>query len=252
MFTVVTSINEKYWNEQFNFNLKSWLKFFPEDCKIRIYTEDNIAFPQDSRLCIFDLYASCPELVEFAQKHKNNPHYNGTKTTKPRMAFKWNAIKFAHKTFPLFHSAENCSGKLIWLDADVLAIQPLTQDFFSNLLESSGGVYYLGRPTVYSECGFVMYDLDNPHVRQFVKEFRDTYRDNNLDDIRETHDSFVFDHIRTNFHEQSIFVDLNKDAKTNKHPFHESALRQCLTHQKGHNKERKQQKFIKRYKLEGL
>jgi len=257
MLTFVTSINKKYWDEGSRTNIASWLKFFPKDCQILIFEENRIPDKfNDPRLKWLDLNKECPELLTFAERYKDNPHYNGEKTKKLREKFRWNAIKFAHKTFPLFRAKEIVGkGQLIWLDADVLAIRPLTPVFVGKMCPPSKAVSYLGRPSTWSECGFVYYNLNIQEGHDFLDMFKEYYTvDGMLDDLRETHDSFVFDQVRVNFpqEKQNMLLDINAHSQTNKHPFHESLLRECLTHHKGSNKTRKQLKFLKRYNLNEL
>jgi len=254
MLTFVTSLNKKYWDLCAEKNIRSWLKFFPGNCNIHIYVEDDIENkPTDNRITYYNLYDECPELVKFKEKHKDDPHYNGEKVQKELFKFKWNAIKFAHKTFAVFESAKKLrNGAMVWLDADVLAIQKMSSEFVKRMCPEEFAISYLGRPNVYSECGFVYYNLNKKETHDFLKRFEECYTLDGLSQLRETHDSFVFDHIRTTSPFHHLFLDINSHSITNKHPFHESLLRACLTHNKGHNKERKQAKFIKRYGLNDI
>lgn len=255
MISFVTSINQKYWEETSQKNINSWLRFFPKDCKIFIFCEDNINdLPKDKRIVWLNLYQECPDLMAFIQKYKDNPHYNGEKTKKDREKFRWNAIKFAHKTFPIFKARDKIqTGQLVWIDADVLAIKKLSEKFLNIVCPNNKAVSYLGRPSTWSECGFVYYNLNLKEGHDFLDEFKSYYTvEGKLDNIRETHDSYIFDQVRINFKSQKLLYDMNSHSVTNKHPFHESPLRECLTHHKGSNKARKQHKFIKRYNINGL
>lgn len=251
MIKFVTSINKKYWDQGFDFNLDTWLHFFPRNVKIVIYSEDKIENkPAQKNLEWKDLYSTCPKLVEFKEKHKDNPHYNGERVKQDRLKFRWNAIKFAHKVFPFVNEVKDQNtGKIVWLDADVLAHEKLTDSFFEEVCPNNYALSYLGRPGTWSECGWMYYNLDNSVAQDFLKKYEDVYTSNKLEELTETHDSFVFDHVMSTFEDRSQFLNLNTNMKTNKHPFHESPLRKCLTHHKGHNKERKQEKMIKRYNL---
>ena len=100
MYTIVTSLNQKYWDETSKINIQSWHQFLPPEVKIVMYSEDKIdlGYMQD-RIVLKDLYSTCPKLVEFKNRHKHNPHYNGDAPVKETKKFKWNApIDF--KTWP--------------------------------------------------------------------------------------------------------------------------------------------------------
>ena len=247
-YHVVTSLNKKYWDNGSEKNIKSWDKLFPRNVQIHIYSEDGPLEGLSSRVSWYNLYETCPDLVNFIDTHKDDPHYNGERGPSETQKYKWNAVKFAHKTFALFHAATYAENYLIWMDADVLCFRNFNQEFLNRVCPKNAIASYLGRPTTHSECGFVGYNLNHKYGIEFLQHFESYYKDNNLSELSQTHDSFVFDYARNNFHSKEFF-DLNKGAKTNKHPFNQSALRQFLTHTKGHNKQRKQEKFLKRLAL---
>ena len=109
MYTFVTSLNKAYWNSTSKVNINSWVECLPEDVNIVIYSEENIdigIFPEP-RVSVKPLYDSKP-LLEFINKHKDDPHYNGQigpKLEGSSKAFKWKGIKFAPKTFAIFQEA---------------------------------------------------------------------------------------------------------------------------------------------------
>lgn len=253
-FNIITSLNKKYWELGSNINIKSWDENFPKDVIIHIFSEDNIPDKSffSNRIKWYDLYQECPELLDFKEKYKNNPKFNGTFDVSETKKYKWNAIKFAHKTFPIFNLRKKLkSGSLIWLDTDVLAIEKIDYSFLNQVCPKDMMISYLGRPNVYSECGWVYYNLNNLNTDAFLNQFEHEYVSGNLEHYRETHDSYIFDVIRLKF-DQSLFYDLNFGSKTDKHPFHQSLLRKKLVHNKGSNKSKKQQKFLKRYNLHNL
>jgi hypothetical protein len=252
-YNIVTSVNNKYWNEGSRINLLTWDKNLLEDIEIHVYHEDEISKHGFSKRVLFHkLYKSSPELVNFISKHKHDPHYNGTKVSDTANAYKWNGIKFAHKTYSIFHRFENTTADyLIWLDADMLIHSFVSSEFLSRFCNKKTSVAYLGRPTMYSECGFVAYNLKHPVGYQFLKEFKSFYEDDKLKDIRETHDSFVFDQARIQFDQES-FLNLNKDATVNKHPVTKSILYEVMVHTKGEDKIRQQLKFVKRFRMRDI
>jgi hypothetical protein len=251
-YTLVTSLNQHYWDLGSDINIQSWDENFPKNVTIHIFSEDEIIEKKNfsDRIVWHDLYKECPELVQFKEKYKDNPHLNGQVDTRETKKFKWNAIKFAHKTFPLFNIGNSLSsGALIWLDSDVLSIEKFDNNFLESVCPADKSISYLGRPTTYSECGWVYYNLDLNIGKEFLKNFENAYTSGELEKFEETHDSYVFDVIRKNYIDQKSFFNLNADAITDKHPFHLSVLRKKFVHNKGHNKLRKQQKFMKRYNL---
>ena len=254
MYTFVTSLNQEYWDSTSKVNLQSWAEHLPKDVKIVLYSEDNIdTGAVHSRILYKNLYEASPELVAFKEKHKDNAHYNGRighKQEGTTKAFKWRGIKFAHKTFAIFEEAKvQDSGWLVWLDADVLMHTEMTHEFMDKLFPKHKAISYLGRPNEYDECGLVGYNLDNPIARDFINKFEDQYL-TGLDDLRETHDSWVFFQLRLSYEDQEPFWDLNPNPINAKSPFNNSGINQVMVHTKGNAKERIQQKFLKRFALE--
>jgi len=253
MYTIITSLNKKYWDDTSQVNVKSWDTLLGPEAQIVIYTEDQIDTSMLSdRVIVRDLYTHAPELVKFKDKHKDNPHYNGQigrKLEGSSKAFKWNAIKFAHKTFAIFSEMKlQDSGWLIWLDADVLMHQPVDKEYLEYLCPPDKSISYLGRPEAYDECGLMGYNLDSDVAVEFLEKFEAEYV-NGLDHLRETHDSWVFFQLRLAYEDQTPFHNLNPTPKDNKSPFNNSGINERMIHTKGKSKDRLQQKFLKRFKL---
>lgn len=253
MYTIITSLNKKYWDSTSKINVQSWDTLLDPDARIVIYTEDDIDTRKLSdRVIVRNLYKEAPGLVDFKNKYKDNPHYNGQigkKLEGSSKAFKWNAIKFAHKTFAIFSEMKKQdNGWLIWLDADVLMHQPVDKDYLEYLCPSNKGISYLGRPDAYDECGLMGYNLDNDIAVEFLQKFENEYA-NGLEHLRETHDSWVFYQLRLGYNDQEPFHNLNPTPKDNKSPFNNSGINERMVHTKGKGKDRLQQKFLKRFEL---
>lgn len=254
MYTFVTSLNQEYWTSTSKTNLLSWDRNLTDIADIVIYSEDPIDISGFSnRVTVKPLYKLCPELLEFKEKHKDDPHYNGQigrKLEGSSKAFKWNAIKFAHKTFAIFAEAkQQVDNTVVWLDADVLMHKPVTTKYLQELFPSNKAISYLGRPEAYDECGLMAYNLRQDLAREFLNKFEQEYL-NGLDHLRETHDSWVFYQLRLGYEDQELFNNLNPTPKDNKSPFNNSGINEYMVHTKGKNKERLQHKFIKRFLLE--
>ena len=57
-------------------------------------------------------------------------------------------------------------------------------------------ISHIHRPTYYSECGFVGYNLRKFETKLFAKKFREMYTKMNLLSENEWHDSYLFDAVR--------------------------------------------------------
>ena len=253
-YTIVTSLNKAYLNDTAKINLESWIRNLPEDVKVVAYSEEDLRY-KNRAIEFRNLYEEAPELVEFKNKYKDNPNYNGkigTKLEGNLKAFKWKGIKFAHKTYAIFSEAKKRdSGWLIWLDADVLMHETVTHEWLSSKFPSNKSIVYLGRPEAYDECGLMGYNLDKQFARNFLQKFEGEYN-NGLEGYRETHDSWIFYQLRLAYKDQSEFLDLNPDPPNNKSPFNNSGINEVMVHTKGKNKEKLQNKFLKRFELQRM
>lgn len=250
---VVTSLSHEYFENGANFNLQSWDRRFPDNVEIHVYSESVTARKGYSdRVIWHNLYKECPELVDFIKRYKNNPHYNGYKPDKKgniKYSFKFNAVKFAHKIFPLFRFLNsNNNIKAYWMDADVYCKADLSLIVLDKWMPNDKIVSYLGRYDKHSECGFLGFNLHQKASKDFVLHYEKYFYNNNLDKLRETHDSYVFDEARKTFGNIGLFEDLNNRRTDDKSPFSSSVLDGYLTHAKGNDKDRLILKAIKRDK----
>ena len=126
--------------------------------------------------------------------------------------------------------------------------EQITSEFLLEKFPANKSIVYLGRPETYDECGLVGYNLDKPFAKEFISKFELAYN-NGLDDYRETHDSWIFYQLRLSYKDQTEFLDLNPTPLNNKSPFNNSGINEVMVHTKGKNKDKLQQKFLKRFAL---
>lgn len=246
-YTFVTSTNKKYWSEIAEYNLQSWDKHLPKDSVIHVYSEDKINYQRlSSRFIFHDLYQESSDIVDFIKKYQDNPHVNNQSSA--TKSYKWKGVKFAHKTYSIFAARKHINdGWLIWLDNDIFMHEDVTEKYLSEILPKNNSIVYLGRPAMYTECGFVGYNLNYKIAQDFLSAFENVYNSEQIEKLQETHDSFVFDYVRSKF-DSTTFFNLNYESKTNKPPFPRTRLRETMVHTKGLNKDKLQNKFLKKIK----
>jgi hypothetical protein len=248
MYNIITSFNETYWKEIAKDNVRRLDEFWSVDGQILLYHQlPNIDSSFSNRVQWIDLYQACPKLLVFADRWKDDLRANGLSGKKN--SFRWNAIKFCHKTFAIWHAAKNQkTGWLIWLDCDAILLKSIDKDFLRKVCPSDKCVSYLGRKGKYSECGFVAYNLDRPETRKFLEDWENLYISGEFVNLQETHDSWTFDHIRKSFNDPNLFCDLNILSTTDKNPFNNSLIGTHLVHAKGTDKIKTTAKLNKKYK----
>ena len=247
-YTILTSFNETYWKEVARDNVHKMDESWPGNEQILLYHQlSQIDNSLSSRVKWIDLYASCPELVDFINQWKDDLRANGK--SEKKNAFRQNAVKFCHKTFAIWHAArQQKNGWLIWIDCDAIMLKKIDYEFIKKACPEHVCISYLGRKTKYSECGFVGYNLDRPETRKFLELWEKFYLSGEFINHQETHDSWTFDYIRKSFNDSTLFYDLNADSITDKNPFGSSLIGTHMAHAKGSDKIKTTTKLKKQIK----
>ena len=243
-YTIITTFNQSGLDRYGQRMIDAFDRHWPADVDLVVYTENCQPAVTSDRVQIVDLMAASPDLVNFKQLHSNNPIANGqvakdTGVPFKDNAFKWDAVRFSHKVFSVIHACQNINSDwIIWLDADTVTFRDVPEDFLAKICDSTAMACYLGRREKYhSECGWVAYNRGHQDLQDFVHRWRDLYMTGDLFNLREYHDSFVFDVIRKDFQSQrgTYFHNLSPElpGKGPGHPFIASQLGLYMDHMKG-------------------
>lgn len=253
---VVTTFNENGFNTYGKKMVKSFDTFWPDNIHLYVYYEGNIpSMDTSNRIHWKNLHDESKDLVNFKERHKNDPVAHGKASKSPKGltripssnlkhkakhegidSFLYDAVRFSHKVFTVISASENIkSDILIWLDGDVKTFRKIPENFFENLIPNDTHLTYLGREEKYSECGFVAYNKNHKVHDIFIKIWKELYENDTVFNLEEWHDSYVFDYVRNLFDVKNN--NLNYYVKDNGHPFINSELGNYLDHLKGKRKE---------------
>lgn len=205
--SVVTTFHAAGYEKYGRRMIKTFLQNWPAEITLHVYAEDVEVTETAPNLKIYNLHSASPELVAFKNKWKNVPKANGDVSTDPirnkrkdaGKGFKWDAVRFAHKVYSIFHCSAICNTDLLmWMDADTVCHSPITLNVIEKLCPLDRDVGYLGREGKYSECGLYYINLRSEKGKRFLKEFQRVYdnAENGIFKMIEWHDSFVFDQVR--------------------------------------------------------
>ena len=242
--TVITTFSSAGWEQYGERMVETFVEYWDDDIKLKIYYETKPDKDYGPQVEWIDLHASCPDLVAFKQKHKDNPHANGYRKdmdpTKMKGSYLWDAVKFSHKSYCVSHAALNSSTDLIvWLDADVVTHNPVSKEFIESLLPQDNYCSYLGRQKIYPECGFVMYDTTSLFNEKFMHDWQELYNTDKIFDLVEYHDCIAFDTVRKKYAEQGLLshnISEGHPHRPGVHVFINSPLGQYMDHLKGKRK----------------
>ena len=257
-YAVVTTFHEAGYDQYASRMIDTFLANWPAAVDLIVYAQDCVVSQSADNLTVRDLHSTIPELVEFKNRWGNDPRARGEVATGPMdakgkapgLGFRWDAIRFSHKVFALWHAQANMptgASSMVWLDADTLTHSNVPEDFLARIAPETfnktgiGGPYgisYLGRSRYYTECGFVSYNLRHPSMGSFWEMFVGLYNNDGLFTLQEWHDSFIFDHCRRIFENRGM-INHNITPRIIKgHPFINSNLGLYMDHLKGARKRR--------------
>jgi hypothetical protein len=245
--SVVTTFHEaglkKYAQKMIDTFCQNW----PEEVTLHIYPEKcNPIIKNHAHVTLFSL-DDVQELTNFKNRWKNVPKANGDVSQDPvrnkrkdaGKGFKWDAVRFAHKVYAIFHCAQTTDADvLVWMDADTICHSPITKHQLEKLIPADKDLCFLGRKGKYTECGLYAMNLRSPRVQQFLKRFQEFYdnAENGIFTLAEWHDSFVFDAVRQQM--QLNELDWSGHLITGEgHPLINSEWGAFLDHLKGGRKD---------------
>jgi len=251
-YIIVTTFNKHGYDQYAKVMLQSFIENWPKEQRIVVYTEDVTIDPEiarNPRIIIKDI-GNVRDLTLFKKRHKDSPKAHGFWPQGARAKqFQFDAVRFSHKVFALYdcwttNPVEYKS--MTWLDADTITFRAIPNNFLERMApriyhtrdgaKERYGICYLGRSKQHSECGFVSYNKMHPMMHSFWDNFIDLYRNDSLFDLKEWHDSYLFDHVRIQFERRGL-VNLNLTPKfVQGHPFINCRLGEYMDHMKGNRK----------------
>lgn len=200
-FAVITTFPNSSWNVYSKQMVQSFCANFTPEIPILIQLDnDDLVAEVGKIIRSSDAIAAgwTQDHADFVARNKDKDGHD----------YRHQVTRFCHKVFAL-HRAWQAVKKqkeaggdapryLIWMDADTTIMRPVTMDDIKECLPVEGyAVSYLGRKDwPHSECGWLAFDLDNGGGL-FIDVWHGLYVSDEILKLKETHDSWAFDHIRT-------------------------------------------------------
>lgn len=240
-YLFVTTFNKSGYDLYGKKMLNAFLSYWPKSQSIFVYTEnveldDNLK--KDSRIIIKNLL-DISDLVSFKERHRNNKEANGYHQNNPSVKnFQFDAVRFSHKIFAIYDCVcKNLNKSVVWLDADTITHSPVPDNFLeTNFPSNEYGIAYLGRIKQYSECGWVVYHMTNPVMKEFWETFVNYYRYDTIFELDEWHDSYVFDVVKKEYESKGLKNHNITPGFIAGHPFINCVLGEYMDHMKGPRK----------------
>ena len=257
--TVLTTFHKPGLDKYGQRMIDSFASNIDKRIKLLVYAEDcSPVNPNPKQITILNAKEVLPKLNVFKSTWGHVPKANGDITNEPQRhtrkdwmkKFKWDAVRFANKTYAVYDACVRSKDWCVWMDADTYVHSHWTYEDFAAQLPDTAWITYVGRgkgSQTWPECGFYGLNLNHPVCHEFLKEFERVYEeaDNGIFLLDEWHDSFVFGSILNNMklqfpnaHDYSAEMYL-REAKSGGggHPLINGVLGKWIDHMKGGRKD---------------
>ena len=176
-----------------------------------------------------------PDLKEFVERNKHKQPYSDYKVKGKE--FLTDGVRFSYKVYAYTHAimTENVDG-LICIDADSVFYKMIDEEWIQKHIHRDDCMMtYLGRGNNYSECGFLYFNLNHADTLAYANRMKSLYDTDGIYNLKEQHDSYVWDYVRKEFENRGTRNHNIGDGKPG-HVQARSILGVVYDHTKGNRK----------------
>jgi hypothetical protein len=228
---VVTTLNKKLYKAYGHkfFETYNW----PFD--LVVYSEDMLDIP-NSNVIVRSIYDEVPECEEFVKRniHRQPISQFGVKSKD----FVTDGVRFCYKVYSYTDyliNNEDYDG-IIGIDADSIFYKSIDIDWIKKHIHKEDCMMaYLGRGTDYSECGFLYWNMKHKQTKAYAKRMKSLYDTDDIYNLKEQHDSFIWDYVRKEFESKGTKNNNLGDGRPG-HVQARSILGEIYDHTKGPRK----------------
>lgn len=231
-FACVTTFNESYYNDIAYAMIKTYKKFWPKNINLYAYIE-NFSLPVNalaSNVKQYDIHEKCDPNLQNILDWRGNHFTRG----------------FLYKTYSIIHAAKNIKEDvLIYLDADSITYNHITETFLESLLPSNALASYMGvtmhKGNKEENAETCIFLLDKTHAgfQNFINHYEDIYESRDIGDknrFSKPHDTWAFTECVQRAKTQGHYVhDLNP-ARKSQSPLKKTVLGEYFRHFKAKRK----------------
>ena len=179
-FLVVTTYNNRLYKEYGSrfANTYNW------DFPYTVYNEDD------------GMFEAIPDCKAFVERNKNRIVPNTSN------GFFVDGVRFCYKVYAYTHAIMNYTDYdgIIGIDADSVFYKKIDWHWIEEHIHRDDCMMsYLGRGDHYSECGFLYFNLRHPDTQAYANRMKHMYDTDSIYNLKEQHDSYVWDYVRKEF-----------------------------------------------------
>ena len=150
-----------------------------------------------------------PDLKKFIDRNKHRQPQSDFR--KKGLDFITDGVRFSYKVYAYTNAIlyEEADG-LICIDADSVFHKKIDEQWIKKHIHRDNQMMaYLGRGKHYSECGFLYFNLKHPETKKYALRMREMYDEDLIYDLKEQHDSYIWDYVRKEF--EKLYEVVNND-----------------------------------------
>jgi len=199
MTTVVTTFSIDGYELYGKRMIETWLKYWPENYNLHVYTEGYTLEEKHERLIEIDIDQACPNLQMF----KDNSAKLITDPTNKKIINRIaKTIKWCHKVYAMAHALKNCrSSHLIFLDGDTYTKKPVIFDLAEQLTRSHLFSVHFEKLKhgLHFETGLISFNMSHQQMSLLTNEMLKDYDNLNIYNHKKTWDGYWFSYLYSHF-----------------------------------------------------
>jgi len=176
-----------------------------------------------------------PDLKEFVERNEHRQPISDFR--EKGLDFITDGVRFSYKVYAYTHAliTQEADG-LICIDADSVFHKPIDEEWIKKHIHRDDCMMsYLGRGDHYSECGFLYFNLNHADTLAYANRMKAMYDTDAIYNLKEQHDSYVWDYVREEFERRGTKNHNIGDGKPG-HVQARSILGEVYDHTKGPRK----------------
>lgn len=205
MITAITTFSKDGYELYGHKMIDTWTNFWPQDCRLTVYTEGYDIAEKDPRIRCIDINSACPGLQEFKTR---SSQLAGTykKSTIDK------TVKWCHKVYAIGHALNTAQDYLIFLDGDTYTKKPIESAWPGQLVGSNLFAVHFERLKhgLHFETGLIVFNLSHAKIPWLKSIVTSAYDNLDIYSMTKTWDGYWFAHLYDKY--QLPVTDLSRQG----------------------------------------
>lgn len=189
MTTVVTTFSRDGYELYGHRMISSWIKHWPSDYRLNVYTEDFDLAEKDPRISEIDLVEVAPGLAKFKEKSLQLLDQKKSRVDK--------TVKWSHKVYAMKHALTVDDNYMIFLDGDTYTKNTVKSDLAEKLVGNDLFAVHFEKLKhgLHFETGLVCFNQQHEQINWLQNILTEAYDTLEIYDMPKTWDGYWFAHL---------------------------------------------------------